>query len=194
MKKFILALTVLALAAGCAPAAPRGKTLVAVFSKTGEQYHVGVIQEGNTMIVAKMIAAATGADLFEIRAANAYPEGYDETTDIARKELRAGVRPELAEDKDIGAYDTVFLGYPIWWGEMPMAVFTFLESHDWKGKTVVPFATHEGSGIGRTQESLQKALPDAKILGGLAVRGAVAQNERPQAQQAVTEWLAKLGL
>ena len=86
MKKFILALTVLALAAGCAPAAPRGKTLVAVFSKTGEQYHVGVIQEGNTMIVAKMIAAATGADLFEIRAANAYPEGYDETTDIAAPE------------------------------------------------------------------------------------------------------------
>lgn len=194
MKKFILALTVLTLAAGCALAAPRDTALVAVFSKTGEQYNVGVIQEGNTMIVAKMIVAATGADLFEIRPAKAYPESYDETTDVAKKELRAGARPELAEDKDIGAYDTVFLGYPIWWGEMPTAVFTFLESHDWKGKTVIPFATHEGSGMGRTQESLRKTLPDATILSGLAVRGAVAQNERAQAQQAVTEWLAKLGL
>ncbi len=78
-------------------------------------------------------------------------------------------------------------------GKALVAVFTFLESHDWKGKTVIPFSTHEGSGMGRTQESLQKALPDATVLGGLAVRGAVAQNERTQAQQAVTEWLAKLG-
>ena len=123
MKRFrkVTALVLSVLAASCAFAAPRGKTLVAVFSKTGEQYAVGTIAEGNTMIVAKMIAQATGADLFEIRPAKPYPEGYTVTTEIAKKELNANVRPELAEDKDVSEYDTVFLGYPIWWGEPPMA-------------------------------------------------------------------------
>lgn len=99
MKKCILALSVLALAAGCALAAPRGKALVAVFSKIGEQYNVGVIQEGNTMIVAKMIAAAAGADLFEIRTVKAYPEGYDETTDVAKKNCARACAPNWRRTK-----------------------------------------------------------------------------------------------
>ena len=193
MKTFFAALVLSALAASCAFAAPKGKALVAVFSKTGEQYAVGTISEGNTMIVAKMIAEKTGADLFEIRTANPYPEGYTVTTEIAKKELNANVRPVLAEDKDVKEYDTVFLGYPIWWGEPPMAVLTWLEAHDFAGKTVIPFVTHEGSGMGRSERTLKKTLPGAKFGAPLALRGATAQNDRPAARKAVDAWLAKQG-
>ena len=193
MKRLFTALVLSVLAASCAFAAPKGKTLVAVFSKTGEQYAVGTIAEGNTMIVAKMIAQATGAALFEIRPAKPYPEGYTVTTEIAKKELNANVRPALAEDKDASEYDTVFLGYPIWWGEPPMAVLTWLESHDFKGKTVIPFATHEGSGMGRSERTLKKVLPGANFRTALALRGATAQNDRPAAKKAVDKWLTGLG-
>ena len=193
MKTFFAALVLSALAASCAFAASKGKALVAVFSKTGEQYAVGTISEGNTMIVARMIAEKTGADLFEIRTAKPYPEGYTVTTEIAKRELNANARPELAEDKDVKEYDTVFLGYPIWWGEPPMAVLTWLEAHDFAGKTVIPFATHEGSGMGRSERTLKKTLPGAKFGAPLALRGATAQNDRPAARKAVNGWLAKLG-
>ena len=193
MKTFFAALVLSALAVSYAFAAPKGEALVAVFSKTGEQYAVGTISEGNTMIVAKMIAEKTGADLFEIRTANPYPEGYTVTTEIAKRELNANARPELTEDKDVKEYDTVFLGYPIWWGEPPMAVLTWLEAHDFAGKTVIPFATHEGSGMGRSERTLEKTLPGAKFGAPLALRGATAQNDRPAARKAVDAWLAKQG-
>ena len=192
--KFICTAAVLfALSAASAFAAPSGKALVAVFSKTGEQYNVGYITEGNTMIVAKMIAERTGADLFEIRTVKVYPEAYGPTTDIARQELNAGARPELAEDKDPKDYDTVFLGYPIWWGEPPMAVLTWLEAHDFKGKTVIPFVTHEGSGMGRSERTLKRALPASKLEKALVVRGTTAQNDRAAAKKAVDAWLNRLG-
>ena len=193
MRKFFAALAITLTAAGCAMAEPKGKALVAVFSKTGEQYNVGYITEGNTMILAKMIAERSGADLFEIRTVRAYPEAYGPTTDIAKQELNAGARPELAEDKDPKDYDTVFLGYPIWWGEPPMAVLTWLEAHDFKGKTVIPFVTHEGSGMGRSERTLKKALPASKLEIALAVRGTTAQNDRAAAKKAVDAWLNRLG-
>ena len=90
-------------------------------------------------------------------------------------------------------YDTVFLGYPIWWGEPPMAVLTWLEKHDFAGKTVIPFATHEGSGMRRSERTLKKTLPGAKFGAPLALRGATAQNDRPAARKAVDSWLTKLG-
>ncbi|MBR1671781.1 MAG: flavodoxin [Fretibacterium sp.] len=193
MRRAIFVLTFLILAAGAAKAAGSPRALVAVFSRADENYNVGFIEEGNTRVVAGMIAERTGADLFEIRAASPYPRNYKECTEAAQKELSANARPALAEDKDISGYDTIFLGYPIWWGELPMAVYTFLEAHDFKGKTVVPFATHEGSGMGRTEGSLRRALPGAKILKGLAIRGATAQNSRDQARKSVTSWLSGLG-
>ena len=193
MKFICTAAVLLALSAASAFAAPQGKALVAVFSKTGEQYNVGYITEGNTMIVAKMIAERTGADLFEIRTVKAYPEAYGPTTDIAKQELNAGARPELAEDKDPKDYDTVFLGYPIWWGEPPMAVLTWLEAHDFKGKTVIPFVTHEGSGMGRSERTLKRALPASKLEKALVVRGTTAQNDRAAAKMAVDAWLNRLG-
>lgn len=108
-----------------------GRVLVAYFSRIGENYGVGNIEKGNTAIIAEMIADQTDGELFEIRTVDGYPESYDETVDIAREELDTGARPELAENvENITDYDVIFLGYPNWWGDMPMAVYTFLESYD----------------------------------------------------------------
>ena len=193
MKKSFLALMMLLVFAGMAGAAEKSKALVAVFSRADENYAVGFIEKGNTMILAEMIAEQTGAELFEIRAATPYPKNYNECTDVAKKEQNANARPALAEDKDISGYDTIFLGYPCWWGDLPMAVFTFLEAHDFSGKTVVPFCTHEGSGMGRTEGSLKRTLPGAKFLKGLVLRGATVQNSRDEARKSVASWLKGLG-
>ena len=168
------------------------KSLVVYYSRTGENYAVGNIAEGNTAIVAKMIAAKTGADLFEVKTVKAYAAAYDECIEEAKKELREDARPEIVGDvADFAQYDTVYVGYPIWWGVPPMCVFTFFEKHDWAGKTVRPFATHEGSGLGGSVRAIRKALPAATVLDGLAIQGQTAQNDRKAAEKAVDAWLGK---
>ena len=168
------------------------KALVVYYSRTGENYAVGNIAEGNTAIVAKMIAAKTGADLFEIKTVKAYAADYNTCIEEAKKELRDDARPEIVGDvADFAKYDTVYVGYPIWWGVPPMCVFTFFEKHDWTGKTVKPFATHEGSGLGGSVRAIKKALPAATVADGLAIQGQTAQNNRPAAQAAVDRWLGK---
>lgn len=168
--------------------------LVAYFSRTGENYGVGYIEKGNTHIVADMIAEQLGADTFEISTVTPYPESYDECTEIARQEQRENARPELATSvENMDAYDVIFLGYPNWWGDMPMAVYTFLESYDFSGKRIVPFCTHEGSGLASTEESIAQTCPDAEVLEGLAVRGSTAQNSQNDAKDSVINWLNKSG-
>ncbi len=167
------------------------KALVLYFSHTGENYNVGVIEKGNTAILAEMISEITGGDLYEIRTKEPYPEDYDECTEVAKEEQKQGARPELAElPPDVEGYETVYLGYPIWWGDMPMAVYSFLEQVNLAGKTIYPFCTHEGSGLSGTEARLETACPGAKIGEGLAVRGSVAQNDRGTAREAVQKWLA----
>ena len=174
------------------PMKSQGKSLVVYYSRTGENYAVGNIAEGNTAIVAKMIAERTGADLFEIRTVKEYAVDYMECTEEAKRELREDARPEIVGDvEDFGQYGTVYVGYPIWWGVPPMAVFTFFEKHDWTGKTVRPFATHEGSGLGGSVRALRKAMPGAVVEDGLAIQGQTAQNDRKAAARAVDRWLGK---
>jgi flavodoxin len=168
------------------------KALVVYYSRTGENYAVGNIAEGNTAIVAKMIAAKTGADLFEVKTVKAYAADYTECTEEAKKELREDARPEIVGDvEDFAQYDTVYVGYPIWWGVPPMCVFTFIDRHDWSGKTVRPFATHEGSGLGGSVRALKKAMPAATVEDGLAIQGQTAQNDRKAAEKAVDAWLGR---
>ena len=171
------------------------KVLVAYFSRTGEQYSVGNITEGNTAIIAKMIANKTGGDLFEIKVVNDnYPKGYTELTEYAQKEKRNNARPEIVGEVDnFNDYDTIFIGYPNWWGDMPMPVYTFLESYDFNGKTIIPFCTHEGSGLGGTQNKVQTAAKGAKLLTGFAIYGHTAQNDRIEAEKQVTQWLKGIG-
>lgn len=168
------------------------KILVAYFSRTGENYGVGNISKGNTSIIADMIAAETGGETFEIKPAKAYPAEYQACVDIARIEKDTDARPEIQGDIKTEDYDVIFLGYPNWWGDMPMPVYTFLEKHDWTGKTVIPFCTHEGSGLSSTEKYIARICSGATVLKGLAVRGTTAQNNRKEAQSAVDRWLTRI--
>ena len=168
------------------------KTLVVYYSRTGENYAVGNVAEGNTAIVAKMVAAKTGADLFEIKTMKPYSADYTTCTEEAKEELRKDARPEIVGDvENFDEYDTSSVGYPIGWGVPPLCVFPFFEKHDWAGKTVKPFATHEGSGLGGSVRAIRKALPGATVADGLAIQGQTAQNDRPAADAAVDRWLGK---
>lgn len=167
------------------------KILVAYFSRAGENYDVGTIEKGNTRIVAEMIADELDqADLFEIAKEDPYPESYEETKEIAEQEKEEKARPELNSSVDhFEDYDIVFIGYPIWHGDMPMPVYTFLESYDFDGKTVVPFCTHAGSGLAATEQTIKDKLADAVVLSGLAVKGTDAQNNQSEVEETVQEWL-----
>ena len=165
------------------------KMLVAYFSLAGEQYGVGVIEEGNTSIIAHMIAEQTGADLFEIKAVNPYPTSHSELLEVSRKEMSDKARPQIADTVDnMDDYDTVFIGYPNWWGDMPMIVYNFLESYDLSGKTIVPFCTHGGSGLSGTERTIGN-ITGGTMADGFAIAGTTAQNDRDTAKSKVTEWL-----
>lgn len=169
------------------------KSLVVYFSRTGENYSVGNISEGNTAIIAKMIAEKTGSDTFEILPEKEYPKDYKSCTEVAKDEQQKNARPAYKGDMDTSTYDTIYIGYPIWWGDMPMVVYTFLERHDLNGKTIIPFCTHEGSGVSGTDGKIRRLYKNATVKQALSVRGATAQNERNEAQKAVEEWLGKIG-
>lgn len=173
-----------------------GKKLVVFFSHTGENYNVGYIEKGNTHILADMIADATGADRFEIVPANPYPDSYDECVEVAKQEKEAGARPAVKGDVKVEDYDIIFIGYPNWWGDVPMCVYTFIDKHNWAGKTVIPFITHEGSGMGGTDRKIAAACKGADVAvgKGLAVQGKVAQEDRPTAQKKVDTWLTSLNM
>ena len=173
------------------------KKLVVFFSHTGENYNVGNIEKGNTHIIADMIADATGADIFEIVPEKGYPhDDYNECIEIAKEELQRDARPAVKGDVRIEDYDVIFIGYPNWWGNPPMCVYTFIEKHDWNGKTVIPFITHEGSGMGGTDRKIASACEGANTLTGkgLAVQGTVAQENQTAAQKSVERWLEGLGM
>ena len=167
------------------------RILVAYFSHPGENYDVGNVAEGSTEIVARIIAEKTGADLFEIRKTAEYPESYDETTKVAQEEVESHARPALAEDiEDISGYDIVFIGYPIWFTDLPMPVYTFLESHDLNRKIVIPFCTHAGSGLSTTLSTIEHMFPKAKVLSGLSLWGTMVQSNRAATERVVDEFLA----
>ena len=168
------------------------KVLVAYFSRTGENYSVGTITKGNTQIVAEMIARETGGDLFHIEPVVAYPDNYDDCVNLAKQELNSKARPAVKGDVRTEDYDVIFIGYPNWWGDMPMSVYTFLEKHNWQGKAIIPFCTHEGSGLGSTASKLRSACQGATMLKGLAVYGHTAQNSRKETEKATHGWLASL--
>ena len=170
------------------------KSIVIYFSRTGEQYGVGTIEKGNTAIIAEMIAAKTNADTFEIEPTDSrYDLSYDDLTDYAKKEQADNARPEYKGSIDLSPYDTVYLGYPIWWGDLPMMVYTFLENNDFSGKTVYAFCTHAGSGDAGTARNIAKTIPDATVNDDvLAIAGTTAQNEQDKAGSEVENWLKEI--
>lgn len=145
---------------------------------------------GNTRVIADQIHKNIGGDIFEIVAIDPYPRDYDAVVAQARKELDEEYIPELKSIiKNIGSYDMIFVGYPNWWSTIPRPVATFLSEYDLSGKTIVPFCTHEGSGLGRSVTDIKKFCPRSIILEGLAVRGSYVKN----AQNEVASWLRKIG-
>lgn len=162
--------------------------LIAYYSRKGENYWNGgvkILEKGNTEMVAEMIADTVDGVLFEIDTVNAYPESYSACTKVAVQELQTNTRPNLTHTiANMERYSTIFLGYPNWCGTMPMPVFTFLESYSFDKKTIIPFCTNEGSGMGHSESDLKKACPMAIITKGLAIRGTQVSSS----QSIIAEW------
>ncbi len=164
------------------------KTLVAYFSHAGENYvsgNIETLERGNAERLAVFAARACEGVLFEIKRAEPYPTVYQECVDAASAELKAAARPSLASDFDPALYDKIVLIYPNWCGTMPMPVYTWLEAHDFAGKTICPVCTHEGSGLAETEQAIARVCPGATVADGLAVKGSKAA----ESEDAVLAWL-----
>lgn len=156
-----------------------GKVLVLYFS-----------QSGNTETVAKFIHDEVGGDIVKLETEQTYPSDYDELVDYAQEEKRRNDRPILKTKIDnIDEYDIIFFGYPNWWGDMPMPMYTFLDEYDLSGKTIAPFITHGGSGLSGTPAKIRSEEPNATVTEGLAVSGSSARNSKGTVQS----WLSKIG-
>ena len=170
------------------------KILIAYYSRRGNNYVNGTIANlsvGNTEVAAKKIQALIGGELFEIQTVEPYPADYTKTTQAAQEELAQNTRPALAGTvADISAYDTLFIGYPNWWSTMPMAVFAFLETYDLAEKIIFPFCTHEGSGLGRSEQDIKRLCPNSTIMPGLAIQGGRVHD----AEKNITAWLKNQGV
>lgn len=155
-----------------------GNTLILYFSMSG-----------NTETVANYIHEEIGGDIVKLETVQTYPEDYDELVDYAREEQRDNTRPELETAiENIEQYDTIFLGYPNWWGDMPMPIYSFLDQYDLSNKTIAPFITHGGSGLSGTPANIANEEPDAVVTEGLAING----DDVDDCQDEVNEWLNEL--
>lgn len=163
--------------------------IIVYFSRRGENYVSGTLKElpvGNTEVAAGMIQELTGADVFQIEPLQAYAKNYNDCIAEAQADQRRDARPELRSyPENLDGYDTIYLGYPNYWGTMPMCVFTFLEHFDFTGKTICPFCTHEGSGMGRSGADIRRLCPGAKVKKGLALHGGSIQKAKPD----IEKWL-----
>ena len=166
-------------------------TLIAFYSRAGENYFGSAyrrIPVGNTEKAAKMLAALTGGVLYKIEQAQPYSEDYETCIAEAKADLQKKARPEVLNlPEDLDAYDEIYLGYPNYWGTMPMAVYTFLEHYDFAGKTIHPFCTHEGSGLSGTVQDIQNAAPGARALKGLAIHGSRVEGAKAALEQWIQE-------
>ncbi len=156
-----------------------GKNLIVYFSRNGENYVNGAIKElprGNTEIVAEMIQKAVGGEIVKVEPVNPYPQNYRACVLRAKSEAENNERvPVKNPSVDLSDIDVVFVGYPNWWGTMPMCMFTMLEKLDLHGKKVAPFCTAEGSGMGQSESDLAAVCEGADIFKGLAVMGATVE-------------------
>lgn len=167
-----------------------GKALVVFFSHAGDNYAVGKVKEGNTKIVADYISNITGADQFELKTTKYDGMEYSALTELAQQEANRNELPKFnGSIKDIGQYDTIFIGGPVWWGTYPRIMFTFFKQYDLNGKTIIPFTTHEGSGLGNCVDDVRSAYPKAKVVDGFSIYG----HEVWSGKAKVAKWLKSIG-
>ena len=146
---------------------------------------------GNTGVMARMIAEASGGELFSIQTAEPYPDSYDETIDVGENEKNNGIRPELSTHiENLDQYDTIFVGFPNWWYGMPMVMYSFFDEYDFSGKTVIPFCTSGGSAFSDAIDEIKDMESDATVLDGLHIGGSSVTG----AESSVNEWVTELGL
>ena len=166
------------------------QSIVIFFSHAGDNYSVGNIEVDNTTIVANYISEITGADQYEIITHKYDGMAYTPLINLAKEEANKGELPPYeGKAPDLSKYDTVFIGGPIWWGTYPQVMFTFFKDHDLSGKTVIPFTTHEGSGLASTVRDVKKAFPKADVKPGFAIYGHEVRSGRAK----VEKWLKGLG-
>ena len=162
------------------------KSLVVFFSHAGENYSVGNIKVGNTKIVADYISEITGADQFEIVTHKYDGMKYTPLTELAQEEANNNERPPFEGTlENLDQYDTIFIGGPIWWGTYPMVMFTFFDTYDLNGKTIYPFTTHEGSGLGNVVSDIRRAYPKANVQKGFSIYGHEVRTNKAK----VEKWL-----
>ena len=165
------------------------KTIVIFFSHAGDNYAVGNIEVGNTKIVADYISEITGADQFEIVTHKYDGMAYTPLINLAKEEANNGELPPYdAEAPDLSGSDTVFIGGPVWWGTYPQVMFTLFKDINLDGKTVIPFTTHEGSGLASCVSDVRKAFPKAKVTGEFSIYGHEVRSGRAK----VEKWLNEL--
>ncbi|MGM9682818.1 MAG: flavodoxin [Eubacteriales bacterium] len=167
------------------------KELIAFYSRADENYvngQIKTLEVGNTEVAAGMIRELTAADLFKIEQLKPYSGDYNECIAQAEADQRQNVRPELKKRLEtIDEYDVIYLGYPNYWSTMPMAVFTFLEQYDFRGKTIRPFCTHEGSGLGSSIRDIKKLCPAATVKKGLAIHGGSVSRAKKEIEKWIME-------
>lgn len=166
------------------------KSIVVYFSHAGENYSVGNVKEGNTKIVADMIVEKTGAERFEIVAEKNYDMAYGPLCDLAKEEQRKGELPTYKGSVDVSQYSTIYIGGPVWWGTYPQVMFTFFKNNDLNGKTIIPFTTHEGSGLGSCVTDLKKAYPKATFKEAYSIYGHDVRTDKGRAS--VGKWIERL--
>lgn len=162
------------------------KSLVVFYSRRGENYAVGNIEEGNAEHIAKVIQELTGSDIYEIEPVNDYSKDYITCTEEAMSELRAQARPAFKNPLDgIDEYDVIYLCYPNWWGTYPRVVASFLDKYDFTGKVIKPMCTHEGSAMGSSEAELKRTLSGATIKRGLPIKGTNAH----RSDDSIKRWI-----
>lgn len=184
----IMAFTLVA----CGNGIQKGKTENVQVDNTDKRILVAYFSfSGNTKVIADKIHKNVGGNIFEIKSVDKYPTDYDALLNQAKKEQKENYRPKLETKVDnIDSYDVIFIGYPIWWGTLPMSVFSFLEQTNLSGKTIVPFSTNDGSGLGTSIDDIKKTCQQSTILEGLAIPGKSVNN----ADKDILDWLKKIDI
>lgn len=166
----------------------QSKAIIIYFSRAGENYDVGVVSEGNTKMIVNYLEEVTDMPIYQIVPTTSYPEGYQETLNVVQNERSSNARPTIKDPiTDISKYDTILLGYPIWYTNLPNIVKTLLESLNLEGKTKYPFNTHEGSGVGNSISDIRTLAPKAIVKDGFALKGSYAR--KTDSQKDIRDWL-----
>jgi flavodoxin len=166
----------------------QSKAIIIYFSRAGENYDVGRVDEGNTKMIVNYLEEVTDMQIYQIVPTTSYPEGYQDTLNAVQTERSSNARPSIKDPiTDISKYDTILLGYPIWYTNLPNIVKTLLESLNLEGKTIYPFNTHEGSGVGNSISDIKSLAPKAIVKDGFPLKGSYAR--KTDSHKDIRDWL-----